>query len=142
VHSGARASTGSMGLNVLVQSERDSVYLETRVEALFDYLKEFLDNLEEVEFEKHKTGVINKKLEKPKNLHGEASRFWGAIGDGYYDFERRKCSTHLRYEATTEFFSFVIQVSEMQNLPRPLPNKKSLICSWSGSITLPPSGGN
>jgi secreted Zn-dependent insulinase-like peptidase len=85
-----RASTGTMGMRFLIQSEKDTVYLETRVEAFFDYMKEFLDNLSEEEYEKHKAGVIHKKLEKPKNLHGESSRFWTAVEDGYYDFERRK----------------------------------------------------
>ena len=86
-----RASTGTMGLRFLIQSEKDSVYLETRVEAFLDHMKEFLDNMSEEEYEKHKAGVIHKKLEKPKNLHGESARFWTAVEDGYYDFERRKC---------------------------------------------------
>jgi insulysin len=85
-----RASTGTMGMRFIIQSEKDTVYLETRVEAFFDHMKEFLDNLSEEEYEKHKAGVVHKKLEKPKNLHGESSRFWTAVEDGYYDFERRK----------------------------------------------------
>lgn len=85
-----RSSTGTMGLRFIIQSEKDTVFLENRVEAFLDYMKEFLDKLSEEEYEKHKEGVILKKLEKPKNLHGESSRFWTAVEDGYYDFERRK----------------------------------------------------
>ena len=85
-----RSSTGTMGLRFIIQSEKDTVFLENRVEAFLDYMKEFLDKLSEEEYEKHKEGVILKKLEKPKNLHGESSRFWTAVEDGYYDFERRE----------------------------------------------------
>ena len=85
----ARGSTGAMGMRIIVQSEKSPVFLETRIEAFLDYFKEFLEAMSEEEFEKHKQAVIQKKLEKPKNLHGESSRYWTAIEDGYYDFQRR-----------------------------------------------------
>ncbi|KAJ9094236.1 hypothetical protein QFC21_006062 [Naganishia friedmannii] len=89
VFSGARAATGTMGFRVLLQSEKPAAYLETRVEAFFDTFKKFLEDMTEEEFETHKQGLVHKKTEKPKNLHGESARFWSAIGDGYYDFARR-----------------------------------------------------
>lgn len=90
VFSGARAATGVMGLRILLQSERPSAYLETRVEAFLDYFKKFLEEMSEEDFVVARQGLISKKTEKPKNLHGESSRFWTAIGDGYYDFDRRE----------------------------------------------------
>jgi insulysin len=97
VFSGARAATGVMGLRILLQSERPSAYLETRVEAFLDYFKKFLEDMSEEDFLVARQGLISKKTEKPKNLHGESSRFWTAIGDGYYDFDRRE-SVCLRGE--------------------------------------------
>jgi len=39
-----------------------------------------------LEFEGHKRSIINKRLEKLKNLDSETSRFWSHIDSGYFDF--------------------------------------------------------
>lgn len=91
VFSSARAATGSMGFRILLQSEKPAAYLETRVEAFLDYFKTFLEEMSDEDFQTARQGLVSKKMEKPKNLHGESSRFWVAVGDGYYDFERREC---------------------------------------------------
>lgn len=93
VWSGARAATGTMGFRILLQSERPAAYLESRVEAFLDYFKTFLENMSEEEFTTARQGLVGKKLEKPKNLHGESARYWMAIGDGYYDFLRRELTS-------------------------------------------------
>lgn len=90
VFSSARAATGSMGFRILLQSEKPAAYLETRVEAFLDYFKTFLQEMSDEDFQTARQGLVSKKMEKPKNLHGESSRFWVAVGDGYYDFDRRK----------------------------------------------------
>ena len=41
-------------------------------------------------FQEHATSLINKKLEKEKNLHEESSHFWHYIEAGTYDFDRGK----------------------------------------------------
>lgn len=86
----ASQSTGTMGYTVLVQSERDPVYVETRIEAFLDGLKEIIEEMSEEEFEKHKQSLIAKKEEKPKNLGEETKRFWGRIQDRYFEFSRRR----------------------------------------------------
>lgn len=86
----ASQTTGTMGYTVLVQSERDPVYVETRIEAFLDGLKEIIEEMSEEEFEKHKQSLISKKEEKPKNLGEETKRFWGRIQDRYFEFSRRK----------------------------------------------------
>lgn len=91
VHTSGRAGTGTMGIRILVQSEKNAAFLETRVEAFLDTFKQYMEDMTEEEFVKNRQALIAKKTEKPKNLHGESARFWGAIQDGYYDFKRREC---------------------------------------------------
>jgi insulysin len=60
-----------MGLRVIVQSERDAAYLETRIDAFWDSYRSTLANMSEVDFEKYKSTVANKKLEDHKNMWQE-----------------------------------------------------------------------
>jgi len=85
----ATHSVGIMSYRFLVQSERDPVYVETRIEAVLEYLRVFIEELKDDEFEKHRQALIAKKEEKPKNLGEEGRRFWGAIGDRFYEFGKR-----------------------------------------------------
>lgn len=82
---------GSMGLRFLLQSEKEPVYLESRVEAFLEAYKAQLAATTPEEFEKQKEGLISQKLEKLENLHSETSRFWLHITSGYCDFLRREC---------------------------------------------------
>ncbi|PWN53939.1 hypothetical protein IE53DRAFT_76240 [Violaceomyces palustris] len=89
VFSSMRKSIGAMGFRILVQSERDSEYVEGRIEAFLDYLKNHLEKMSNEEFEAQRDSLINKKLESVKNLYEESSRFWLHIHSGYYDFLQR-----------------------------------------------------
>jgi len=90
VFSGVRTAIGQMGLRVIVQSERDAEYLESRIDAFFDHLLCLLEGMSVDEFERHRASLVHKKLEKVKNLAAEANRFWLSIHSGYYDFEHRE----------------------------------------------------
>ncbi|KAK4687449.1 hypothetical protein P7C73_g2681, partial [Tremellales sp. Uapishka_1] len=90
VYSQAIGMPGSCGLRVIVQSERDPVYVETRIEAFLDSVKEIIENMSEEEFGKNKQSLISKKEEKPKNLGDETRRYWGRISDRYYEFDKRQ----------------------------------------------------
>jgi insulysin len=83
-------SRGSIGLRFLLQSEREPVYLESRVEAFLDAYKDQLAATTPEEFEKQKEGLISQKLEKLENLHGEITRFWTHITSGYCNFLQRE----------------------------------------------------
>lgn len=89
VFSSARKAVGSMGFRIIIQSERDAAYLESRIEAFFEQFKGILDKMSEEEFERQKASLINKKLEAVKNLVEESTRFWYHIHSGYYDFLQR-----------------------------------------------------
>lgn len=88
-------SRGLMGLRFLLQSEREPVYLESRVEAFLDMYRAQLAATSPEEFEKQKEGLISKKLEKLENLYSETSRFWSHITSGYCDFVRRESLLHF-----------------------------------------------
>lgn len=46
--------------------------------------------MSEQEYQTRVQALIDRKLEKPKNLSQETSRHWGQIKSGYYDFEQGK----------------------------------------------------
>ncbi|KAK5134751.1 hypothetical protein LTR08_006126 [Meristemomyces frigidus] len=75
------------GYRVLIQSERECGYLETRIDAFLSGYEDVLRNLPAEEFEAHKVGVINKRLETLKNLNQETGRFWAHITGEVFDFE-------------------------------------------------------
>lgn len=86
----ATHSVGIMSYRFIVQSERTPIYVETRIEAFLEYLKGYLEEMSEEEFEKHRAALIAKKEEKPKNLGEETRQFWTAIGDRFYEFAKSK----------------------------------------------------
>ena len=88
VFTGPRMQSTTMGYRVLIQSERDTDYLETRIDS---FLRDFglvLEKMSTEAFEGHKRSLINKRLEKLKNLGQETGRFWSHIGNEYFDFEQ------------------------------------------------------
>lgn len=60
-----------MGLRVIVQSERDGPYIESRINAFWDDFKVKLDEMSEADIEKYKEAVISRKLEDHKNMWQE-----------------------------------------------------------------------
>ncbi len=88
VFSGFRPSATTMGYLVLVQSERTPDYLETRVDAFLLKFGNDLKNMTAEDFEGHRRSLINKRLEKLKNLESETGRLWGYIGSEYFDFHQ------------------------------------------------------
>lgn len=87
----------TLGFQVLVQSERDPIYVETRIESFLEGLKDTIEKLSDEEFERHRKSLIEKKEESPKNLGEESRRFWHRVLDGHYEFNRRQTDVeHLK----------------------------------------------
>jgi len=86
VFSGARYTSTTMGYRVIIQSERTTSYLETRIDTFLESFGKSLESMMEEEFEGHKRSIINKRLEKLKNMGSETSRYWSHIGSEYFDF--------------------------------------------------------
>ncbi|KAF1937421.1 putative metalloprotease [Clathrospora elynae] len=73
---------------ILLQSERDCKYLEERCDVFLVELEQDLRTMTDETFEEHKIGLINKRLEKLKNLGQETLRFWTHITSETFDFEQ------------------------------------------------------
>ncbi|CAI7590480.1 unnamed protein product [Penicillium pancosmium] len=86
VWSGSRYNATTMGYRVIIQSERTAQYLESRIENFLRGFGPVLDEMSDEEFEGHKRSVINKRLEKLKNLGSETGRYWSHVGSEYFDF--------------------------------------------------------
>lgn len=72
---------------ILVQSERDCEYLESRVDVFLSGLEELVTAMPQPEFDAHKTSAVNKRTQKPRTLDQETTRLWHHISNGTYDFE-------------------------------------------------------
>ncbi|KAJ8100603.1 Metalloenzyme, LuxS/M16 peptidase-like protein [Lipomyces tetrasporus] len=88
VFSGVRNTKTLDGLRVLVQSERTTEYVETRIDAFFDSLGKLIKDMSDEDYEKHVKSLVLKRKEKLKNLGEEVARYWNQIENGYYDFSR------------------------------------------------------
>ncbi|MCJ1304923.1 Insulinase (Peptidase M16) [Hypocenomyce scalaris] len=86
VFTGARMAATTMGYRVIIQSEHPTSYLEQRINAFLAFFSESLAAMSDEEFESHKQSLINKRLEKLKNLEQESTRFWNHISGEYFDF--------------------------------------------------------
>ncbi|KAH9898898.1 ubiquitin carboxyl-terminal hydrolase-like protein [Xylariomycetidae sp. FL2044] len=87
VFSGMRGSATTYGFRFIIQSERTSEYLESRIDSFLVSQATALANMSDAEFESNKRSVVVKRLEKLKNLDQETGRLWSQITNEYYDFE-------------------------------------------------------
>ncbi|KAI1267360.1 peptidase M16 inactive domain-containing protein [Xylariaceae sp. FL1019] len=87
VFSGLRGSATTYGFRFIIQSEKTSEYLESRIESFLLAQATAVREMTDEVFESHKRSVANKRLEKPKNLEQETGRHWAQISNEYYDFE-------------------------------------------------------
>lgn len=87
VFSGLRGCSTTYGFRFIIQSERKSEYLESRIDSFLTQQLAALQELTDADFESHKRSVIIKRLEKLKNLDQESGRHWSQITGEYYDFE-------------------------------------------------------
>ncbi|KAJ3416993.1 hypothetical protein HDV05_007475 [Chytridiales sp. JEL 0842] len=88
VSGGVRKQTGVIGYRVIVQSEKSPWHLEERVTAFLESMKATLESMTDEEFKKNVDALAFSLLEKSKNLYEEASRHWGHVTSGYYDFDQ------------------------------------------------------
>ncbi|EJD02250.1 uncharacterized protein FOMMEDRAFT_109506 [Fomitiporia mediterranea MF3/22] len=94
--------TESMGLRIVVQSEKDPKYLETRIEAFLEHMRGILETMDDALFQEHKRSLVQQWTEKLKNLAGETTRFWTHIESGYLDFTRLERDAELITSVTKD----------------------------------------
>ncbi|KAF2403106.1 a-pheromone processing metallopeptidase Ste23 [Trichodelitschia bisporula] len=110
VFSGVRMGSASIRWRVLVQSEKHPKYLEGRIDAFLAALGKQLKEMTPEKFQKHKTSLINKHLERDKNLSQESGRLWGHITCEYFDFEIQDTNVcHIEQTTQEEIVQFFEQ---------------------------------
>jgi insulysin len=77
-------------LRFRIQSLKDPVFLEERIEAFLGSFFELFQRMSDEEFNTLRSGLMAKKREKAKNLGEEAGSYWGQIRSGYNDFFQGK----------------------------------------------------
>ncbi|KAH7024472.1 peptidase M16 inactive domain-containing protein [Microdochium trichocladiopsis] len=125
---GARGSRVS-AFAIEVQTEKTPEYLEARIDAFLqtvagpavvstpssspseqarDGQETVLGKMTDSEFEAEKKGVVDKMLEKPKNMTQENDLFWVRIRDEGYDFEQaQKDAQHVLAVRKQDLMEFV-----------------------------------
>ncbi|KAI1098208.1 LuxS/MPP-like metallohydrolase [Jackrogersella minutella] len=113
VFSGLRSSATTYGFRFIIQSERTSEYLESRIDSFLATQTVSLEDMNDTDFESHKRSVIIKRLEKLKNLDQETGRHWAQINNEYYDFESAQRDAaqvkQLTKAEMVEFFATYIE---------------------------------
>ncbi|KAG0345952.1 Insulinase (Peptidase M16) [Podila humilis] len=116
VQCSTRTNTGSTGVKIVVQSERNLGFVQTRIEHFLQTrIQDLLKNMTQEEFAIQVRSLIHKKLESDKNLKEETVRYWDQISNGLYDFaqvqEEVEVMRSVSLDAIKEFFSQWIQPS-------------------------------
>jgi len=88
VWSGTRNAATTIGYHVIVQSERSCAYLEGRINAFLVLAAQHIRDMSADDFDGYRRSIINKRLEKLKNLSAETSRFWSRVMSEFYNFHQ------------------------------------------------------
>lgn len=91
---------GTTNLRILIQSERDSAYLESRISNFLDRFGQTLEEMNEEIFEKHKSGLVKSLLQKLTNLGEEHQKFTTALYLGDYNFKSKQRKANRISELT------------------------------------------
>jgi insulysin len=119
VWSGARYASTTLGYRVIIQSERTAKYLESRIDAFLSAFGKTLEDMPDDIFEGHKRSIINKRLEKLKNLNSEANRFSSHISSEYFDFKQHEIDAEtLRALTKAEMIAFYRQYIDPEAVTR------------------------
>ncbi|KAG5457541.1 MAG: Metalloenzyme, LuxS/M16 peptidase-like protein, partial [Olpidium bornovanus] len=108
--SGMQKQSTTVGLKLVIQSERDTVHLENRIEAFLRNIEGVIGNMTDAEFQRHVDSVIHRKTEKLENIVSESVRFWTNIRSGYYEFDALDNEVeHLRNVTRGELRGFFLE---------------------------------
>ncbi|VDH94622.1 Hypothetical predicted protein [Mytilus galloprovincialis] len=114
VFSGVRRSNGVQGLRVIIQSDRSPEYVEKRVEAFLNSMDDYIKEMTDEAFQKHLKALVSKRMEKPKKISGQNSRYWSEILSQQYNFDRETVEVEfLKTVKKEDVFSFFKDLSAM-----------------------------
>ncbi|KAJ8935785.1 hypothetical protein NQ314_012635 [Rhamnusium bicolor] len=111
VFSGVRRSNGVQGLRIIVQSDRHPTYLDNRIEEFLESMLEYINDMSEEEFLRHREALAAQRLEKPKQLSTQTNRFWSEITAQQYHFDRANVEVaYLRTLSKCDIIEFYKQL--------------------------------
>jgi len=88
VNCGYHVVGGVHGVRLLVQSEKDPLYLEYVIRKFWEEnAREYLNELTDEKFNEHVQSYIKQLLEKPKNLAADTNSVWVQMTNNRYNFE-------------------------------------------------------
>jgi len=90
VYTAKKASEHVAGVQFIIQGDANPPdYLDERVEAFLETFRGKIEDMDKEEFGRNKQAVIEKLLEKDKNLNEEFSKYYAYIVKDTYTFQRR-----------------------------------------------------
>ena len=129
------------GLRFLIQSERDPIYLDSRIEKfLSENVKEILNKMTEKDFYLHSSSLKQDLTQKKKTLSGESKQLWDSILSGSNDFLRpwidAKTLNDLKIEDLKEFYeNYLLPTSELRTkVAVHIWSKSALESDGNGSV--------
>lgn len=109
VTSGAYPVRDVPGIFFLVQSPVAGAHsLQKEISAFIQSRADSLDEMTEADFEIHRSVLVQKLSEKPKNMAEQAARYWSDLQQGYGNFDSRQqlitAMEALTFEQWKQFF--------------------------------------
>ncbi|KAJ9080454.1 metalloprotease [Entomophthora muscae] len=118
VFGGSRSFASRGGIRILIQSERDPVYLESRIECFLIQFKDQVAAYSPEEFQSRLKSLIDHKLKKDENLGQLVRRDWDSISSRFYDFDSIQKLVDALKTATLEKTVAVIEEYMLKASPR------------------------
>ncbi|XP_018580177.1 insulin-degrading enzyme [Anoplophora glabripennis] len=107
VFSGVRRSNGVQGLRIIVQSDRHPTYLDSRIEEFLQNMLDYINEMSDEEFSRHREALAAQRLEKPKQLSTQTNRYWSEITAQQYHFDRANVEVaYLRTLSKNDIIEF------------------------------------
>ncbi|KAJ3109732.1 Insulinase (Peptidase M16) [Phlyctochytrium bullatum] len=105
---GIRSTVFDWGFRFMVQSEKDPMYVEARVEAFIKHLRTFIADMSEEEYHRNVETLVAKLLQTEKNQHEAADRLWNAIKySGYQFYQSRTDAAKVPKLSKAELVTFI-----------------------------------
>lgn len=127
-------TTATSGLRFLIQSERNPIELDARIEEFIAGTLPVLQKMDEGVFERHRQSLITRLLTKKRSILKETEVYWRQIIDQQYEFERAALDAErLRTITKPELVKFA-QDFVVQDGPE---RRKLAIHIWSEGHPVP-----
>ncbi|PJF18726.1 hypothetical protein PSACC_01469 [Paramicrosporidium saccamoebae] len=127
----AREKGNSIGLRFLVQSERDPVYLDNRIEVFLSNTVEYLTSMDVDEYSTHVRALIDRLTAKKRRMTDETQVYWMQIIGHQYEFERASVDADYLKNHTKEDLLAFIRTHVLRDAPE---RRKLSIQLWSDTL--------